>query len=772
MNNYKLHGVIYTLFSYILFWTLPTQSVLAASDPVGGCTDSATFIHDIQGSGALSTDVGNIREIKGIVTGDFEGISELGGFFMQEEDADADADPSTSEGIFVFHGGGAFSVNPGDTVRVRGTVDEFLELTQLNSIVSVTDCPSTGTTTPTTWHLPVADVADWEQVEGMEISIPQTLYATGNHTQGRYGEVDLSLNAPLDAPTNVVEPGSAAIARQELNDRSRIQLGDASNEENPLPLPPYLGASNTLRTGDTLTGIAAIVNYAHDTYQLEPIQPVNFTRVNARTSVPGVGGSIQVAGFNVLNYFTTIDTGAPICGPLGTQVCRGADTPEEFTRQREKIFAALQAMDADVVGLIELENHPASVPTADLVSGLNDVMGAGTYDYILTGAIGANAIRAAIIFKPATVTPLGTFAILDSSVDPSFNDARNRPVLAQTFRDISTGGALTVAVNHLKSKGSDCNAIGDPDTGDGSGNCNLTRTSAATALVNWLATDPTGSGDDDFLIIGDLNSYSREAPIDAIINGGYTDLIKSFLGTGFGAGAYSFTFFGQSGDLDYGLANTTLTPQVTGANFWRINSVEPSGLDYNNYNQPGLYMPDQFRSSDHDPVLIGLQLVPVADLSVSISDIPDPVTAGTTITFNIAIKNAGPDDAVDVGVSYIQPLPFQCTFTSVATGGASGNTGTGSGGLDETLQLPSGSEVTYTMTCKIERTSKGTIFNTTTISAVVSDPNDSNNSETDQVDILPQRITEVPTLPEWMLLLLMVLLAGVGMRFSRPESHG
>ena len=50
-------------------------------------------------------------------------------------------------------------------------------------------------------------------------------------------------------------------------------------------------------------------------------------------------------------------------------------------------------------------------------------------------------------------------------------------------------------MNHLKSKGSACADIGDPDTGDGQGNCNLTRKAAAEALVDWLATDPTGSGD-------------------------------------------------------------------------------------------------------------------------------------------------------------------------------------------------------------------------------------------------------------------------------------
>jgi hypothetical protein len=165
---------------------------------------------------------------------------------------------------------------------------------------------------------------------------------------------------------------------------------------------------------------------------------------------------------------------------------------------------------------------------------------------------------------------------------------------------------FTVAVNHLKSKGSSCSSIGDPDIGDGQGNCNGTRTDAATALVNWLATDPTGSGSEDFLILGDLNAYSQEDPVTTIESASYTDLIEAFVGTGFTDGAYSFNFFAESGSLDHALSSLGMTANVTGAAIWHINADEPAALDYNNFNQPLLYNPDEFRSSDHDPLLVGL----------------------------------------------------------------------------------------------------------------------------------------------------------------------
>ena len=186
--------------------------------------------------------------------------------------------------------------------------------------------------------------------------------------------------------------------------------------------------------------------------------------------------------------------------------CRGwdSDQADEFTRQRDKLLTALSGLDADIIGLNELENSTGVEPLASIVSGLPG------YDYIDTGTIGTDAIKVGMIYRPAVVTPVGDFKLLTSAVDPRFIDTKSRPSLAQTFEVNATGARFTVVVNHLKSKGSDCNDVGDPDLGDGQGNCSQTRSAAAEALVDWLATDPTGSGDPDFIIMGDLNSYAKE----------------------------------------------------------------------------------------------------------------------------------------------------------------------------------------------------------------------------------------------------------------------
>ena len=382
--------------------------------------------------------------------------------------------------------------------------------------------------------------------------------------------------------------------------------GDGRQNIDPTVYPDGgLSASNTLRIGDSTDGGTFVFEQRFDLYRLQPTgELADFDPTNPRPEEPeDVGGHVRVASFNVLNYFNGDGLGG------GFPTARGAETPFEFERQRVKTISALLALDADIVGINELENDDGpNAAIIDLVDGLN-AAGPDTYAYIDTGIVGTDQIRVGMLYKPAVVTPVGAHAILTSAVDDRFIDTKSRPVLAQTFERNATGARLTVAANHLKSKGSACNDVGDPDAGDGQGNCNGTRTDAAEALVDWLAGDPTGEGNGRNLVIGDLNSYAKEDPIDVITSAGYTNLIAEHIG----AGAYSFVFQGQSGYLDHALANEALMPEVVDVTEWHINADEPIVLDYNvNFKSPGhvatLYAPDAYRSADHDPVLVGLVL--------------------------------------------------------------------------------------------------------------------------------------------------------------------
>lgn len=578
-------------------------------------------IHEIQGNGASSPMTGQTVLIEGIVVGDFQdGASgtngDLNGFHVQEEDADTDANPLTSEGIFVFNGNSpAINVRIGDLVQVTGAVSEFNGMTEITSFTGVTVL-SSGNPLPTAAELslPVTSLDAFEAVEGMRVTFPQALVIAEYFNFDRFGEIVLTSERHL-TPTAEFPPGPAAIQAAADFLLDKIVLDDGISSQNPDPAIHPNGAifdlTNLFRGGDTVANVTGVMDYSSGLYRVQPTEDADYTSVNPRTAAPeDVGGSVRIASFNVLNYFTTLDDGVnDICGPAQNQECRGADNANEFTRQRDKIIAALTAIDADIVGLLEIENHVDDEALIDLVAGLNAVNGAGTYDYVSTGAIGTDAIKVALIYQPASVAPVGAYAILDSSVDPLFLDTKNRPALAQAFVDNVGGGVFTIAVNHFKSKGSDCNDVGDPDLGDGAGNCNLTRAAAAQALADWLAADPTGSGDHDFMIIGDLNSYDKEDPIEILKAAGYTDLAFIFDGES----AYSYVFDGQIGYLDYALASPTLFDQVSAATEWHINADEPDLIDYDTtFKQPAqdaIYAPDPYRSSDHDPVIVGLELL-------------------------------------------------------------------------------------------------------------------------------------------------------------------
>jgi hypothetical protein len=646
----------------------------------GACGDPATAIHDVQGDAATSPVSGTTVVVEGVVVGDFQNNDQpddgdLNGFHLQEEDTDADADAATSEGMFIF-APGADDVAVGDLVRLQGGVTEFetsggaSSMTQVTGLSDLEICGTAALPIPATVELPVTSRDDFERYEGMRAVFPQDLVISEYFNYDRFGEVVLAL--PLDGqdrpytPTAVVEPGDPANALQEAIALRRITLDDGLSVQNPAVTRHPAGGEFTLdhrfRGGDTISGVLGVIDDTFGLYRIQPTSGALHGETNPRPAVPAdVGGDLTVSSFNVLNYFLTIDGGQNNCGPAQNVECRGADTPEELTRQRAKILAALSAIDADVFGLIEMENTTGVEPLADIVAGLNDLSGTGTYDYIDTGTIGTDAIRVGIIYKPATVTPVGEPAILDSTVDPRFVDTLSRPVLAQTFAD-EAGAMVTVAVNHLKSKGSACTGVGDPDTGDGQGNCNQTRVRAAQALVDWLAGDPTGGGDSDALIIGDLNSYDKEDPIDTVRAGpddsqgtadDYTDLIAEHEGEL----AYSFVFDGQFGYLDHALASATLTPQVTGATVWHINADEPDLLDYDTTfkspTQAALYAPDAYRSSDHDPVIVGLDLdaAPAAPVCDAASANPSLLTVPSHVFVPITIRGVEDPDGGPVQIT-------------------------------------------------------------------------------------------------------------------------
>ena len=585
-------------------------------------------IFDVQGNNDTSPVDGQRVVVAGIVTGDFQdndadATRNLGGFFLQAETPDGD--PATSDGLFIFDGNAPIvDVSVGQIVQVAGTVAEHFGETQLAATgVTIT---GTGNIQPANLDLPVSArlnsdgdfIGDFENFEGMLVRLTEPAYVTEAYDLGRYGEISLSSGGRLGQFTNEFAPDVAGFAgHQRLNAARTLILDDGLSRQNPGAYR-YLGragsnsAEYSLRIGDKVTAAVGNIRYSRgsggsgkESYRLEPTSNPVFVAENLRPAAPpDTGGTITAASFNVLNYFTTIDAGEDVCGPAGDSGCRGADSDAEFDRQRAKTINALLKLDADLVGLMELENN-GGASLQSIIDGLNAQTAAGMWNFISTGVIGTDVISVGLIYRTTALEPAGNFAILTSIIDSRFNDGKNRPALAQSFDVIATGGRFTVAVNHLKSKGSDCDDVGDPNLDDGQGECNGTRASAAAALGDWLSSDPTGSGDPDILIIGDMNAYLQEEPLDALEDAGFTNLLKH----GAGPPAYSFVFDGQAGALDHAFASRTLSLKVSGAAEWHINADEPPLIDYNlDFGRDaGLFDESTpFRASDHDPVIVGI----------------------------------------------------------------------------------------------------------------------------------------------------------------------
>jgi len=578
-------------------------SPTSAAAWLGACGAPATPVHSIQGAGRSSPLLGQERVVEAVVAGAFAGFPEgLGGFFVQEEVADAD--PATSEGLFVFDGGLGAGLAAGDRVRVRGRVREFFGRTELSGVGELRRCPGRGRVPPTRVRLPVADPAEWERWEGMRVRIEQRLVATDHWNLARFGEVVLAAGGRLWQPTHRRAPGSPALALGARNERRRILLDDGSRAVDPDPTP-YLDRPDggTLRLGDGIVRLEGIVDFAFGRYRIHPTRGVRFLPGSRRPETPPrVAGTLRLVAWNLANHFNGDGRG-------GGFPTRGARSLEELERQRAKLVETLVRLAPDVAALVELENDGVGPESAlgQLARALTRRTPEDPYAVVDPGApppgrLGDHAIAVGILYRPSAAAPVGAPAILDGRAHPGFDDARNRPSLAQTFEARATGERFTLVANHWKSKGSDCDAAGDPDLGDGQGDCNGTRRGAARALLEWLEGDPTGAGDVPVLVAGDLNAYPKEDPVRTLASGGFVDLL-AWLG---GPGAHTFVFDGAAGRLDHLLARADLLPRVGGAAVWHANADEPRIFDHRLDNPSERFAPDPFRASDHDPLLVGL----------------------------------------------------------------------------------------------------------------------------------------------------------------------
>ena len=627
-------------------------------DPGPVTPPAARTIAEIQGDGVASPLVGTSVVTRGKVTATFP-TGGFAGYYIQTPGTGGDLTPANhtaSDAIFVFSAATAGSVQIGDYVEVTGAVSEYFGMTQV-TVAAAADMKKLTEAAPevkaTGFALP-AEEAFREALEGMLLTPQGPVTVTDNYSLNQYGEIGLAGGTtPLEQPTAVAPFGSAEYTATVAANAARgIKLDDGATTNflkdagtKALELP-YLTTADPVRVGAPVTFKTNVVlNFANGSWKFQPlthltpanaeaVQPASFG-VTTRTEAPAaVGGNLKIASFNVLNYFPT--TGDQLTGctyytdrdgnPItvrGGCDARGAANAENLQRQQDKIVAAITKSGADVVSLMEIENSAQFGKNRDdalakLVDALN-IATPGIWDYVRTPAnapplADEDMIRTAFIFKKSAAEPVGESIIHNDTV--AFANAR-KP-LAQVFKPVGAADdkKFIAIANHFKSKGS---AATPEDTDKGQGASNLARTAQAQSLLAFSNELQTAKGTDKVFLIGDFNAYAKEDPINVFTAAGYVNQDEKARNAD-GSAKHSYLFGGLVGSLDHILASPGANAVVTGADIWNINSVESVALEYSRYNNnvTDYYAPDQFRASDHDPVVVGLDL-PATPASVELN---------------------------------------------------------------------------------------------------------------------------------------------------------
>ena len=580
------------------------------------CSSTDTAIADLNNKATQ----GQNYTLRGVITADYRYENGFSGFYIQTVDSKAKANLSNAIFVYIPASSSVKGGKVGDEVILRGRLTAYqnqLQIDQLQQDILTCNLNAASQVQPKSVDLPFNSLTELtanspQLYQGMLVKLPQTLTISENYNYGRFGELSLSKER-LFIPTNLYPPLSAeAKALAQKNLLSKIILDDGYNNQNRTPwLPQNFSAINSLRSGDQLKNVEGILEYRFNGWRIQPIQgrslPEVVSNTQSRQNVAVKDTKlIRAAAFNVLNYDN---------GKTGFPTERGATSQAEFDKQHRKIIKALKAIDADVYGLMEIANNGYDKNSA--IAYLTQALGTD-WKYVIPenqDRLGTDVIAVAIIYNSKRVKPVNKPVVLDLG-------DKNRTTIAQTFQPISGKQMFTIIPNHLKSKG--CTGVDtqttDADQKDGQGCWNPTRVKAVEQLVQWMAKNPTQVEKPNILLLGDMNSYAKEDPIQVFEKANYKVLLNDKV-VGQGEQAYSYVFgvasnaegYGGAGNLDHAIADANLYSKVKKAFAWHINADEPTVLDYNEEYKTDaqkalFFSEDAYRSSDHDPVIVDLDL--------------------------------------------------------------------------------------------------------------------------------------------------------------------
>jgi len=628
LNRTIYNVLVFFLSSFCLIFSSLNHA--SNSNSLGSCGDSQFKnyhpISAIQGTGVKSPLLNKWVVTEGIVT--LDKTKEYQGFWLQQEasqhsnnGANIGAISVHSHGIFVFHK--KAKVKRGQRVRLLAQVAEYHNLTELKRVKALTVCASNQSVPePVLLTLPVKSLAKLEVLEGMRIIINQPLLVSdlfgAGYGLGNYGQFAVSSRLHFQ-PTELfavkeIRSGTAPLLDKKL-DYLLVDDGYSAPFPKFIPFPNSAGfsANNPLRIGDGVNKLSGVLHSYGEHYILIPdADSKSKVKIHSqgRAKQPIVSKQVNlvIASMNLQNYFN----GSPSSfkqRDVGFPTSRGAKSYPGFVMQTQKLVSALAAIDADVIAVMELENdgYGEHSSIADLTRALNKQFKYDQqYQYIIPKQrlLGTNKISVGILYRAKKAKPEGAARLI--------NVGYRRPGLLQKFT--LDKQAFYVAVNHFKSKGRPCKREAEDMF---QGHCNQARIKAALALTDFIKHETVPGS--PVLIVGDLNSYSKEDPLLVLKEAGFKNLNRitsinlSSINMASKA-SFSYSYQGYLGNLDHALANDAMLPFIRSLDHWHINSVEDELLNYhteaNGQSYPSIdhyAEPDAYRSSDHDPLVIGIE---------------------------------------------------------------------------------------------------------------------------------------------------------------------
>ncbi|HDY8132204.1 TPA: ExeM/NucH family extracellular endonuclease [Vibrio vulnificus] len=563
----------------------PPTANLPCTDAEG--TVSHKTIGEVQGEAYSSPliESGYTSKDEYLVTGVVSAVatSLVKGFYLYDDNADGNV--KTSDGVFVKTSGAVSKDMIGQQICVRAKVNEDYGMTTLLPTGNIWEVKNSTPVEVTPVKLERIDSDDdtfrstLERLEAMPVVLVEDMDAAeGNQDMrvsrtfsfdysAKRNNMVIAYKRPNPQPNQDHVAGSdAAKAQTAQNKDYRIVVeSDEKPADGKIPYYPEFASdphNNYIRINDSVVGMTGVLHYSYNEFRLIPtanVTKANFVHNTPRTSSPVIkesygddGFTIKVATQNVLNYFNSPYGGHD--NQFGDN--RGAESQQEFERQQAKIVEAIYGLDADIVGLMEVENNGFGDFSAirELLEAINAKYYKENYKdrfaresihnrYVFVGfdkngdqvldqfdTIGSDAITTGIIYRPSKVSVIAGKVIPMPWQDaPMIVDADGKPVVdgkgelaesgknyqrntvAATFRVLNTGKQLTVSVNHLKSKGSTCwddyvgtKAVDD----DAQGSCENFRVASTYHLGQEMAK--IGG---DQIVLGDMNSYAHEDPM-------------------------------------------------------------------------------------------------------------------------------------------------------------------------------------------------------------------------------------------------------------------